>query len=826
MWIHCSRAGPCTVRVVLVALLSAAHVALPSTLTAQIPPFRSRVDQLTAEATIYRDVYGVPHIFARNEEALYFAFGYAQAEDHLEPMMLNYLTAAGRMAEFFGEQFLLSDARARTFRFREMAVEGYADVDASVRLMLESFATGVNYYIATHLVEVPDWASRMAPADVIALVKYFIHIYYQLDFQNVGDEMLRGSNGCAVGPARSESGKAMLLADPHLPWSGVTRLYEAHLRCPGLNVYGATLFGLPVILVGHNERIAWAITGNRPEVTDVFAERFNSEGQYLDGVNWVPMDRIEETILVAGPSGEREEKRVFSYTRHGPVVSIVGDSAYAVSLSGWRDVNALRGWYFINRASSLGEFKAALALHHIPVLNFLYADVEGNIYYVYNGKVPVKSGHFTPGTSVPGWVRETDWTGFMPFNQLPQTENPPSGFLLNCNNPPWFSTRNCDIFPARFPNYISNDPLTFRAQRMMELLADDRSVTVDEMKKIPWDTYVLMAAHAKPFIAAAVEQLKTAAPGRAAGIRRASELIARWDNRCDEESAEAILFEAWFSIYRRFFPGVPVRDLVSRMGVFTVVETDAAIRALEEAVSFLLKEYGRLDVRWGNVRRMRRGQTEESVGGTDLLDPLHFIAQGEFVRGVSYAVGGHAFVMVVHMGEPVEAFTIVPFGSSENPSSAHYADQMPLFAETKLKETWFTEEDVLSNLESAWGSDISLSFPGENSFARVRTVRPATVSATVASPSRLGVPPPEGIRALSNCFRVNGPRASKPTIEFTVEVQQGERPGSIDMREPPALYHRPPGPAKWEKCKSTFDPSEGRVTGTGTQFGTYVVFGK
>ena len=827
MWTHCSRAGPRTAKVALVLLLGVANVARPLNLTAQTPPFTSSIDRLAAEATIYRDVYGVPHIFAMNEEALYFAFGYAQAEDHLEPMMINYMTAGGRMAQAFGEQYLLSDARARTFRFRAMAVERYADVDPRVKLMVESFATGVNYYIAMHRAEVPEWASRMAPADVIALAKYFIHMHYQFDFQNVQDEMLRGSNACAVGPGRSESGEAMLLADPHLPWSGVTRLYEAHLRCPGLNVSGATLFGLPVILVGHNERIAWAITGNRPEVTDVFAERLGPDrpGYYFDGANWVQMDAIEDTIVVAGPSGRREEKRAFLYTRHGPIVSVFGNAAYAVRLSGWSDVNCLRGWHLINRAAGLDEFKAALALQHIPVLNFLYADVEGNIYYVYNAKIPAKSDHYSPGEPVPGWVRETDWRGWLTFEQLPQTENPLSGFLLNCNNPPWFSTRNCDIFPARFPKYIANDQVTFRAQRLMELLADDKSVTIDEMKKIPWDSYILAAEQAKPLIAAAVDRLKTTSPARAAGVTRAAELIGKWDNRCNVGNKQAALFHAWFSTYRRFFPGTPVRDLVSQMAMAGVVETDAAIRALEEAVSFLLKEYGRLEIRWGNVHKMRRGTTEREIAGADVTDPLNLSVGGGFERGISYAAGGHAFVMVARMCEPVEAFTIVPFGSSENPRSRHYADQMLLFADSKLKEAWFTEQDVLANLESAWGSDISLPFPGENSAARVRTVRPVTVTGNV-SPATFGVPPPEGLSALSNCLSVNGPPASKPTIEFTVSIEQAEQPGRLDMTEPPALYYRPPTPGKWQKCQSAFDANRRRVTGTGTQFGSYVVLGK
>ena len=813
--------------ILFIALLTAARIALASTTTAQPAPFTTKADRLAADATVYRDKHGVPHIFAKNEEALYFAFGYAQAEDHLEPMLRSYLTATGNMAGAFGEQFLSSDYHARLFRFRDMATADYAKLDPRVQLMVESFATGANYYIATHRADMPEWAGRVAPADIIALMKYFIHIYYQIDFQNVGNQIAPGSNGCVVGTGRSESGKTMLMGDLHLPWSGLTQLYEAHLHCPGLNVSGATLFGLPVILIGHNERIAWTITGNRPEVADVFAERLSRDhpGHYLDGISWVPMDRIEGEIAVAGPSGPRQEKRVFFYTRRGPVVNIVGDTAYAVRLSGWRDVNVLLGWYLINRATGLDEFKAALALRHIPVFNFLYTDVTGNIYYVYNGNVPVKSEHLARDAPVPGWTHETQWTGFLSFDQLPQTENPPSGFLLNCNNPPWLSTRNCDIYPARFPEYISNDPVTFRGRRMMELLADDTSVTVDELKELPWDNYVLMAEMAKPLISSAVDRLEMAAPARATGVKRAAEIIAQWNNMCDVDNTGAVLFHVWLSAYRRFFPAVPIPDLVSRMVMPTLRETDAAIRALEEAIALMWKEYGRLDVRWGNIRKMRRGSLEHDIGGAGLIDPLNQIVEGQFVEGVSYAGGGHAFVMVAHMTDPVETFTIVPFGSSENPGSAHYADQMALFAKCRLKKALFTRQDIFSNLESAWGSDISLEFPGEASSARVSAVKPMIVTAMV-TPDTSGLPPPEGLKALTNYFYLNGPPASKPTIDLTLKIQQDKHPGAISATEPPALFYLSPRAAKWERCKSGFDPAKNSVRGVGTQFGTYAVFGK
>jgi acyl-homoserine-lactone acylase len=776
---------------------------------------------------VYRDRYGVPHIFAKNEETLYFAFGYAQAEDHIVPMLRNYLTATGNMAGVFGEEFLFSDYRARMFRLRETATVNYAGLDPRVRLMVESFASGVNYYISTHGTSVPNWTRQVEPVDVIALMKYFVHLHYQLDFQNVVNQIPQGSNACVVGTGRSQSGKAMLLADPHLPWTGLTQLYEAHLRCPGINVSGATLFGLPVILIGHNERIAWTITGNRPEVADVFAEQLSHQqpNHYRDGMAEVPLERIEEEIPVASPAGPRKETRVFLYTRRGPVITIVGDIAYAVSLSGLGKASPLTGWYLINRATGLAEFKGALASRNIPVFNFLYADVTGDIYYVYNGNVPIKSELLTRDAPVPGWALESQWTGLIPFDKLPQTENPPSGFLLNCNNPPWFSTRDSDIFPARFPKYMTNDPVTYRGQRMMELLADDTSITVDELKALPWDGYVLIAEMAKPFIFSTVQQLEMAAPARATGLKPAVDVLAKWDNFCSVNNTGVALFNVWFAAYRQFFPTMPPAELVSRMAAPAQQEMEAAIRALEEATAFLWKEYGRLDVRWGNVHKMRRGSLEQGIGGAGLIDPLDQIVEGEVVGRVSYAAGGHAFVMAAHMTEPVEAFTVVPFGSSENPRSAHYADQMPLFAEGRLKRAFFTEKDIFMNLESAWGSNIFVEFPSEASSARVATATPVTVLARV-TPRATGLPPPTGLKAFGDYFYLSGPVAYQPTIDLALKIRQDGEADTISATEPPAIFRLPLRGGNWEKCESTFDPANNRVVGVGTEFGTYAVFGR
>lgn len=179
------------VRSLLVVLLSVAILPVSSAVAVQPPPFVAEADRLAADATIYRDSYGVPHIFGRNEQATYFGFGYAQAEDHLQQMATSYRAAAGRKAEVLGEEFLTADYRARLFRFHDMASSGYAELDPRVKPMLEGFVAGVNYYIATHRGEIHAWIEPVSPPDVVALMKFFIHFHYQIDFQDLTGEIPR-----------------------------------------------------------------------------------------------------------------------------------------------------------------------------------------------------------------------------------------------------------------------------------------------------------------------------------------------------------------------------------------------------------------------------------------------------------------------------------------------------------------------------------------------------------------------------------------------------------------------------------------------------------
>ena len=236
---------------------------------------------------IYRDVYGVPHIYGDSNRAMFFGEGYAQSEDHLEEMLLNYRTAQGTMAEVFGSEYIDSDKEMRLLCVASSARGKYQFLSIDTREAVEAFAQGVNYYMENNPEEIPEWATPVAPQEIIAWSNACV---ISRPLSRLRDDIERGlgisislghkdivyeSNEWVVAPEKTADGYVMVQADPHLPWFGMNAKYEVHLKGPGYNVAGSTVWGVPGVSGGHNDHIAWAGTANNPDTADAYIETIN-----------------------------------------------------------------------------------------------------------------------------------------------------------------------------------------------------------------------------------------------------------------------------------------------------------------------------------------------------------------------------------------------------------------------------------------------------------------------------------------------------------------------------------------------------------------------
>jgi len=710
------------------------------TILPAVPPCYAG-DLLFNQVTIYRDNYGVPHIVGETEEATFFGYGYAQAEDHLERMMLQYRDAQGRRSEVLGAdalgdgpvRYIASEYRwggdylQRLLRTKRDVVENKEKIDPHVYKILQAFARGVNEYIQRHRTQIPKWIDSVAAEDIEALERSNYMRFYSIHdaLQKLGhtDQTLYkfrefGSNQWAILPSRSANGRIIHVEHTHMPWANRFQNYEAHLITPGtLNAGGISWFGSPFFLDGFNENITWSATWNQPNISDVYEEKINPKNrlEYLYEGKWQPIRVTQETFIIKGPNGLETVTRPLYYTHHGPIAAFdeKGTRAYSVKLPNADGVNYSLGMYSLMKSRNLTEFKAALAQQLIPRWNLLYSDSQ-NIYWVHNGKVARRSPGYDWTKPVPGWIKETEWGPYLPFEVNPQLLNPPMGFLQNCNNPPWLATKDSGLKPLSPERYYlqetpkanaGEEALNTRGERVFDVLSRNSKFTVQEMKALAFDTYIVPADVIVPLLERAYSPEfgeGTLAPK----INRALQLIKSWDRRSSEDSAAYTYIYFWGRAYEDLFS----QDLFSRflkqsrkkINIYSREEQQLARKAFDEAIARIEKHFGKAEVPWGEVNVVVRGG-KFPVDGTGLYDVLHPDKGPEQANGQIYSSDGWGHLMLVIEGAPKEIWSLLPFGESEAASSKHYSDQARLHSQQQMKQFWFTPEQILDHVESVQG---------------------------------------------------------------------------------------------------------------------------
>ena len=499
-----------------------------------------------------------------------------------------------------------------------------------------------------------------------------------------------GSNTIAVGPGRSADGSTMLAINSHQPWTGPVAWYEAHVKSEeGWNMIGGTFPGAPLILHGHNQDLGWAYTVNKPDLIDVFVLDINPENpdQYrFDGI-WKTLEVRQAPIEVKlwGPVRWTFKREVL-WSVYGPVVR-QPHGTYAVRFAGMGSVHAVEQWYRMNRARSLEEWMEAQRMLAIPMFNVGYADREGNIFYLYNGQLPMRAQGYEWDQYVPGDTSATLWTEYLPLERLPQVLNPASGFIQNANSTPFQTTSGADNpdSTAYAASFGIETHMTNRAWRSLETFGQDSSITATEFMDYKYD----MAYSKQSHMASFVRRVVAYQGAQDELLTQAIAHLKEWDLQTDPENLGAALavraFDEWM------------------LDANPVVETDTLLDRLRGAASNLQTHFGRLDVPWQDVNRLQRDTLDLGVGGGP--DILHAVYGHETEDGRLAGWAGDCYVLIVawRPDGTLESHSIHQFGSATlDASSKHYADQAPLFVQRQLKPVWFNESDIRANLSRAY----------------------------------------------------------------------------------------------------------------------------
>src|SRR5579883_3109577 len=384
-----------------------------------------------AKVEILRDEYGVPHIFAATAEAAAFGSGYAQAEDRLEELLRNYRKAEGTMSEAFGKDWIFHDYRQRVWRHRAVAEQHYRELDPKRRAICEAYQAGIRKFMQEHPEQVPAWAPKLDPWQIIALGRYIIWGWPEGE---AGGDLLRagiqpdpvayhGSNEMLLAPSRTAMHAPIAVVDPHLSWYGEFRFYEMRIYGGELEFSGAAILGLPFPSLGHNRYLSVAMTTGGPDTSDAYEEEVR-DGKYLFKGQWRPLEVRTERIAVK--DGTAQQIRIES-THHGPIVAHKNGKAYSLALPYADEFRLLETAWKLDTAHNLAQAKAALSGLQFMAQNIMIGTVGGDIYYVRNGRVPIRPKGCDTSRPMNGPAGDCEWQGMHRFDELVQIQNPPQG---------------------------------------------------------------------------------------------------------------------------------------------------------------------------------------------------------------------------------------------------------------------------------------------------------------------------------------------------------------------------------------------------------------
>jgi acyl-homoserine-lactone acylase len=688
-------------------LLAVIVVALVMPFAAQSVPKAAAKD----EATIYRDEFGIPHVFAPTLESACYAIGYAQAEDRLEELLKNYRRANGTMAEVFGPEYYRQDLIQRLWRHEAVSRERYNQVSPKMRACIESYQDGIRAFMKEHPEQVPAWAQEIHPWDVIALGRYII---FGWPIGEAGGDLIRagiqpdpmayrGSNEMLIAPQRTTMNAPIAVIDPHLSWYGEFRFYQVRIYAGDYNVSGVSILGVPLPSLGHSRYCSVAMTTGGPDTSDIFEEELNPANlrQYRYDGKWRDMTVRKEIIKVKDGDKVAAKEVEIEYTHHGPIVAHKNGKAYAMAIPYAEEIGLTDQVYEMMMARHLDQMKQAMTHLQLMAQNVMVGTVQGDIYYVRNGRVPVRAKGVDPGKPIPGNTSATEWQGLHPFTDLVQITNPPGGYMHNCNVTPCAMMKNSPLTPdkyAAYPYLYNADckmPRHQRAEMMTDLLDAANKVTLEQAIDIAFSPQVY---HAELWQA----RLQKAAdgPGKAALSADAASVydaIQKWNRRSDADSEGALAFYA----FKKSLPP----DVAKQYDPPASLTDAPLIEALNNAGKWLRETFGSAHIAYGQYFRVGRegGAKTWPVGGGSLNGGPNNVAVAT-PRAISFrqvgkemvGVGGQTSTQIVVMSNPPKSYAIIPLGESDHKESGHWDDQAEkLFSKSKAYPSFFMDKQEL-----------------------------------------------------------------------------------------------------------------------------------
>ncbi len=724
----------------------------------------SRLPGLRSEVIINWDKWGIPHIKADNERDLFLASGFVQARERLWQMELIRRMAHGRLAEILGKPGLRFDIRSRVLGIPLAIERDYQKLSEEMKELLEAYARGVNacidsikwnwppeFIILRYRPEPWRVEDTLAVKHVLAM-SLAADLTSELPRMNImkltgrrGLEVLEpgidfppdpevrldllflssldqptpaGSNNWVISGNLTESGQPLLANDPHLAISLPPIWMEMSLEGPDYKVSGVTIPGAPMVVIGHNQYIAWGVTNSYVDVQDIYVEQvdWNKESYFRKG-EWKPFVFRREEVKIRGEKEPLVMK--VRWTEEGPMLTpflLNCEMPVTLRWTIYEGDRTVYGLYLVNKARNWTEFSHAIQLFENPSQNFVYADIYGNIGYYLSGKIPVRKKE-TAVYPYPGWREDSTWTGYLAEEDKPNQFNPPSGFIV---------TANSSLYPEGYAHYLGYDWISpDRKERIAELIQARPKHSVETVMAIQNDVYSRRAERLKKVL----NQIRLSDPV----AEEARKLLVQWNGEVRGGLAPAIYEVFWERLqdltfrddFRTYYEQIAEYFRVKEAGLERILDRPDSIwfdnretgkvetreeifeKAMLETLAYLKKKFGRNQEKW-DWSRLHSLHYRHLLGRKWFLGFFNagrfpMIGDGTTVRA-SFGTegyettGGASCRLIVDLADLDRSVAVITSGQSGHFLSPHYKDQISLYLNS-LYHPWSFSESAVSRVK-------------------------------------------------------------------------------------------------------------------------------
>jgi acyl-homoserine-lactone acylase len=707
-------------KLALILAVAAASCAQPAS-TPRSNPETQAWQRQARNVTIIRDDWGIAHIHGRTDADAVFGMVYAQAEDDFNRVETNYLVSLGRLSEAEGEKEIYRDLRQRLFINDADLRAQYGSSPMWLRALMDGWASGLNYYLATHPTVKPRVITRFEPwmalsfsegsigGDIERVNLAQLEAFYGNKSKTLTiahdlsppDEPT-GSNGIAIAPSNTAGGHALLLINPHTSFFFRSELQVSSDE--GLDAYGAVTWGQFFIYQGFNEGAGWMHTSSSVDNIDEYVETVAKKDDgfaYKYGAEERPV--IASTITVPYKTDGGLATRSFTVyrTHHGPVVREADGKWVTIRLM-QEPVKALTQSYLRTKARNYAAFRTMMELHANSSNNTVFADSEGNIAYFHSNFVPKRDPKFDWTKPVDGSIPATEWGDVYGIEESPHLLNPSNGWIQNTNNWPFSAAGANSPRQKDYPAYMDSGSENPRGVHAIRILDGRKGFTLETLIAGAYDSFLTEFAIQVPLLLKAYDQTPASSPYKKELAEQISEL-RDWDYRWSLNSVPTSLAVFWGEdLWQRVTPDAQKAGTSVYEYMRVKATAGQRLESLAAASAKLTADFGTWKTPWGEINRFQRLTDDIAPLFNDAGPsiPVSFTSArwGSLASFGAraypntrkwYGSTGNSFVTVVEFGKTVRARAVTAGGESGDPASPHFNDQAARYATGNLREVYF-----------------------------------------------------------------------------------------------------------------------------------------